>query len=191
MEIINLLYIQGGCCMKVGIVFPDGFEEIEGLAVVDILRRGQADVTMIGLTDSTVSSAQKIRVIMDATVESVNFDDFDMIVMPGGAGAENYLPCEKLKNAIAAFLGNNNKFVGAICAAPNILGRWGLLNHRSVTVYPTIEVAGADIRRQKVVVDGNLITGAGPGASMEFGYALLSKMADEETVKILKEKMIV
>ncbi|OON93059.1 MAG: hypothetical protein ATN31_07030 [Candidatus Epulonipiscioides saccharophilum] len=176
--------------MKIAVLLPEGFEEIEAMTIIDILRRGKQDVTVIALGDITVKSAQNVRVIADLTLEAVNFQDYGMLVMPGGPGADNYLGHDKVKEAAKEFLNNPDKLIGAICAAPNILGQWNLMNGRKVTVYPTMEVRGAEIVKRKAIMDGNLITGAGPGAAADFALLLLLKITDAEVVRELRDRMI-
>ncbi|ONI40432.1 hypothetical protein AN396_06225 [Candidatus Epulonipiscium fishelsonii] len=170
-------------------VFENDFEEIEGLAVVDILRRAKLNLTMIGLTDKTVESAQKVKVGMDTTVDEADLDKFDMLIMPGGAGTENYFKVEKLKKAIASFI-EEEKWVCAICAAPSILGRWGVLKGKTVTGYPTIDIPNANIKRERIVIDGKLITSMGPGTATEFALEIVAQICGKETADSLKKQML-
>ncbi|OON98070.1 MAG: hypothetical protein ATN36_01745 [Epulopiscium sp. Nele67-Bin005] len=176
--------------MNIGVVFANGFEELEGLAVVDILRRGKLNVSLIGLKGKEVTSSQKINITMDTVLDEVDFSELDMIILPGGPGTEKYFKMTKLKEAVSSFLNDENKWVCAICAAPSILGRWELLENRTVTGYPTIEIPNANVKRERVVVDGNLITAIGPGASMEFGFEILARITSDEQAQTLKQQMV-
>ncbi len=177
--------------MKIAVLLPEGFEEVEAMTIIDVLRRGKQDVTVIALNDDiTVKSAQNVKVIADITLGAVDFQEYGMLVMPGGPGADNYLGHDKVKEAAKEFLNNPDKLMGAICAAPNILGQWNLLNGRKVTVYPTMEVRGAEVIKRKAIMDGNLITGAGPGAAADFAFLLLLKITDAEVVRELRDRMI-
>ncbi len=144
---------------------------------------------MIGLTDKIVESAQKIKIGMDTTLDETDLNKFDMLVMPGGAGTENYFLVEKLKNAISSFI-KKEKWVAAICAAPSVLGRWGVLKGKTVTGYPTMDIPHANIKREPIVVDGKLITSMGPGTAAQFGLEIVNQLCGKEKVDALKKQML-
>ncbi|MFV0469285.1 MAG: DJ-1 family glyoxalase III [Dysgonomonas sp.] len=155
-----------------------GFEEIEALAVVDILRRAGLGVRTVSLeTEKKVIGSHAIPVEADLLFEEVNFEDAELLVLPGGTVRIN--EHEGLKKQILAFYNNGNN-VAAICAAPMVFGGLGMLNGKKATAYPGFEgyLAGAILETDKsVVVDGNIITGRGPGLSLEFGLTLVEIVA--------------
>lgn len=178
---------------KVYEFLAEGFEDIEALAPLDILRRGGVEVVTVSITDDLlVTTAHGVTVVADASIADVDLSDADMLVLPGGMpGAKNLLECKEVGDALLRQHAEG-KLVAAICAAPMVLGHLGLLNGRRATCYPGFEshLTGAEYTAEKVTVDGNITTGRGPGAAMAFGYQLLSNFVDEAVVEGLKEGMI-
>ena len=174
---------------KVAIMLGDGFEPIEVMAPADALRRGGAEVTLVSvMANLDVTAAQDITVKADKVVEDVDFDSFDMIVVPGGSvGVENLKKCDELGFALQTFM-SHHKLVGSICAGPTVLAELGLLDGRKATCYPGCETdfpQGVYQEGIGVVRDDNLITASGPGQALEFGIELLRALkgdADGEAV---------
>lgn len=161
--------------MKTTFVFlTTHFEEIEALATVDILRRAGVNVLTVSLTgESTVMGSHNIPVKADMLFEEVSFDTAEMLVIPGGTPA--FSQHEELKKEIVAFY-NQNGQVAAICASPMVFGILGILNGRKATCYPGFEkyLEGATLcPDQKVVIDGNVTTGRGPGVTIDFALTLV------------------
>jgi 4-methyl-5(b-hydroxyethyl)-thiazole monophosphate biosynthesis len=179
---------------KVAIHFATGFEEIEGLAVVDILRRAGVDVNMVSVTDRRmVTGAHDITIVADTVFEEMNYEDIDMIILPGGMpGAANLDAHEGLKAMIKKF-DSEEKQIAAICAAPLVLGNLGLLENKKATCYPGFEkyLKGAQIQKEKVVESGRIVTAKGPGAAIEFGLKLVEKLVSKEKSEELRKGMIV
>lgn len=178
---------------KVYEFLANGFEEVEALAPVDILRRGGVEVVTVSIMASTsVESSHGITIIADKHFDEVDLSDADMLILPGGMpGAKNLLEhdgvCTALKHQ-----NEKGKMIAAICAAPMVLGQNGLLNGRRATCYPGFEryLDGAEYTEEMVTVDGNITTGRGPGAAMAFGYQLLSNFVSAEAVAELQQGMI-
>lgn len=169
---------------KVLVPLAPGFEEIEALTVVDILRRAGAEVTVAGTVEGPVEGRSHIKVIPDSLMDSVSGNDFDMIVLPGGAvGADNLNKDVRVRKAVEE-LYNKGKKVAAICAAPKVLSAIGLTENRTVTSHPSVrsEVRGR-ITEERVVVDGNIITSQGPGTAMEFAFKLVETLFGPEKAK--------
>ncbi len=165
--------------MKKALIFlTTGFEEIEALATVDILRRGEVDIKIVSLTDQkTVVGSHAIPVVADLLFSEVDFSIVDMLILPGGTPKIN--DHEGLKQQVKAFA-EAEKDVAAICAAPMVLGGLGLLKGKSATCYPGFEkyLDGATLKTQDaVVVDGKIITGRGPGLTFDFALQLLEVLA--------------
>lgn len=155
-----------------------GFEEIEALATVDILRRADIDVKTVSITgDKTVTASHSVPVVADMLFEDVDFDKAEMLVLPGGTPAFN--DHEGLKKEIKAFYDKGEK-VAAICASPMVFGGLGILRGRKATCYPGFEqyLEGAELATDRaVVVDGNVVTGRGPGLTIDFALTLVEILA--------------
>ena len=178
---------------KVYVFLADGFEIIEALAPVDIFRRGGMDVTTVSIMHrSDVISAQRLTVIADALFEDIeDFDNADLLVLPGGwPGADNLNKCEPLRKLLVEH-NAKGRHIGAICAAPMVLGTLGLLKGHRATCYPGFEeyLDGAEITNEIVTVDRLFTTGEGPAAAMPFGYQLLSNFLPADEIENLKEGM--
>lgn len=177
---------------KVYQFMADGFEDIESLAAVDILRRGGVDVKTVSITGSEyVESSHGVTVKTDMLFEDVRLDDADLLMLPGGMpGAEHLNRHEGLR---AALLGHNaaGRHIAAICAAPMVLGSLGLLNGRRATCYPGFEdrLTGATYTAELFTTDGNITTGEGPAATFPYAYALLTMLTDGQTAQGVAEGM--
>ena len=166
------------------IFLADGFEEIEALTPVDVLRRAGADVKTVSVSDELcVRGSHGISVAADITINSVDPDAAEMYVIPGGMpGTNNLFACEELKKLLSDGVGSG-KYIAAICAAPSVLGRLGLLEGKKATCYPGFEkyLSGADYTAQPVERDGMFITARGMGVALEFSLALCAALKGEKT----------
>lgn len=165
--------------MKNVIVFlADGFEEIEAISIIDILRRAQVSVTSVSVSkEKNVKGAHNIIVEADKLFEEVDFANYDMLVLPGGMpGAKNLQEHEGVKEQLEAFA--KDKQIGAICAAPMVLGNMGLLKGKRATCYPGFEpeLIEATVTKEPVTIDGNIITGRGPAVAMQFSLQLVETL---------------
>lgn len=173
--------------------FANGTEELEALGTADILRRAGLDLQIISITNERiVTGAHGIRVECDACIEDVDFFDVDLLVLPGGMpGATNFAECHALIERVRdhAYIGRP---IAAICAAPLVLGRIGLLDGKRATCYPGFEgeLKGATCTGALVEVDGQFITGKGPAAVFEFAYAIVEMMKDKATADALRQGML-
>ncbi len=171
----------------------EGFEEIEAFAPLDILRRAGVEVETVSITDNqVVIGAHGIPVIADRILPAIDFDDAEMIILPGGLpGSTNLDACEELRQGIQQ-LYDAGKPLAAICAAPQVYGHMGLLKGLKATCYPGVEseLEGATYTGALVEVDGQFITGKGPGASFEFGYTIAEKLGKANEVQALRKGMI-
>ena len=178
---------------KALMLFADGFETVEALMVVDLLRRGGVEVMMTSINeDEMVRSAQGIVVIMDATLDEINALDYDAVILPGGMPGTIHLgESEAVKN-ILLLMNEKEKIVSAICAAPGVLGKWGLLQGKNACSYPDHEknLTGARVLREAVVVDGNIVTSRGLGTAMEFGFKLLELLESKDKADVVKTAII-
>jgi len=178
---------------KVCVFFGTGFEEIEGLTVVDILRRQGIETDMVSvMEDKVVTGSHQIPIVTDRLIDEVDFDSVDMLVLPGGlAGTKNLEKCDKLMEQVDAFV-KAEKAVCAICAAPSILGHRGHLKGKKAIVYPGFEeqLTGAEIVYEPAVRDGNIITGRGMGCAIEFALKIVEYLADEEAARAMAKKIV-
>ena len=176
------------------VFFADGFEEVEAFTPVDVLRRAGLEVVMVSVTpDEIVTGAHGVPVLCDKNIVNCDFFDAAMLVLPGGMpGAATLGECEDLCREVTRFA-EQQKPVAAICAAPMVLGKLGLLKGKRATCYPGFEqfLDGAEYTAALVEKDGNLITGKGPGAAMDFAMALVELLKGEEKVTELKAAMMI
>ena len=177
--------------MKTIFVFlADGFEEIEALTPVDILRRAGLSVKTVSVMDEqVVAGAHGVPVMADVMFDEVNAEDAEMILLPGGLpGATNLDAHQGLSQMILDFA-KEEKPLAAICAAPLVFGNRGLLEGKKATCYPGFEtyLKGAQYTAALVEKDGNFITGKGPGAAMEFAFAIVEKYCGMDKVNELKQ----
>jgi 4-methyl-5(b-hydroxyethyl)-thiazole monophosphate biosynthesis len=177
---------------KILIHLADGFEEIEAIAPIDILRRGGCDVVTVSVMGrKEVTSSRGVTVIADTLYAENLYADADMLVLPGGMpGTKNLKDhkglCEMLLNA-----NQSGKWIAAICAAPTILGSLGLLKGKRATCFPGMEdeLIGAIVTGSYVEQDGKIITAKGAGVATDFGFTLLKCIKDEKTALDVKSKM--
>lgn len=169
----------------------DGFEIIEAMAPVDMLRRADIDVKTVGVTGKSVSSSCGINVEADITIEEFSYNDVEAIILPGGArGVENLESSSIVQNAIDKAV-ENNILLCAICAAPSILGNKGLLSGVEATAYPTfIKFLDNAVFSDKFVVrDGNIITARGAGVSVDFGLEIVSALSGADEAARIREQI--
>lgn len=168
----------------------EGFEEIEALCPIDMLRRAGIDIKSVSITDDKkVTGAHGISVMADITLADIDTSDADMLVLPGGMpGTKNLLAYEPLTSMLKIYGGCGGN-ISAICAAPMILGRIGLLRGKIATCYPGFEndLEGAEISSEKVVVDGNIITAQGMGVAIDFSCAIIDKLKGDGTSAPIRE----
>lgn len=171
----------------------DGFEEIEALATLDILRRCGLEVVTVSNTENKVATgAHGIPVVADCVFSEANLAGSDALVLPGGMpGAKNLLDNELLRDALLAQNARGG-LVAAICAAPMALGQHGILQGRCATCYPGFEdmLTGANHQSALVVEDGNVITGKGPAAAKDFGFTIAARFVDAATVESVRQGML-
>ncbi len=169
-----------------------GFEEIEAVCIIDVLRRGGIQVTTASLGNEKVTGANGITIIANNKLQYVDANEFDMLVLPGGHdGAVAFKESEMVQKIIKDF-DASKKPIGAICAAPMALAQAGVIKN-SYTCYPSYEVdIGLDkfTDKHKVVIDENIMTSRGPGTAICFGLEIVKKLVGEETYLALKEGLI-
>lgn len=178
---------------KVALFLANGFEEIEALATVDILRRAEIPVQTVSITNNVVvTGAHNIPVTADTTFDKTNFSDVEVLVLPGGMpGAKHLNEHEGVKSLIKEFNDKGN-LIAAICAAPMVLGGLGLLDDKKATCYPGFEseLIGAKSTNESVVSDNNITTGRGPGLAFDFALSLVEQIAGIATRKEVQQGLL-
>ncbi len=170
----------------------EGFEEVEALAPLDLIRRAGLEIKTVGVGSKVVVGSHGIPGVADMTDADYSDGAPDMVILPGGMpGTKNLDASETVHKAIAAAT-KNGAYVCAICAAPMILGKLGLLVGKKATCFPGFEeyLAGAIVTGQKVAVDGKIITAKGMGAGIEFGLAIVAALKDEATANELAKAIM-
>jgi 4-methyl-5(b-hydroxyethyl)-thiazole monophosphate biosynthesis len=164
---------------KVFIFLAEGFEETEAVATIDIIRRGELDITIVSITGRlSVTGAHGIPVTADALFENTDFSSGDLLILPGGMPGASNLNAHSGLKALLKQYAQDGKKMAAICAAPLVLGGLDLLQGKKATAYPGFEstLKGATYQEKPVVKDGNIITGRGPGFVFDFGLTLVEEL---------------
>ena len=173
------------------VLLADDFEEIEAIEPVDIMRRAGIDVRTVSIMPTKgVKGAHGINILADLSLEDVNKDDMELLMLPGGAGHE-LLDASNGTHELINTAVIKDKYIAAICAAPSILGKKQILMDRNATCYPGYEkyCYGANMTGEKVAVDGKIITGRGPGAAAEFGFKIVEILKGADAADKLKDAM--
>ena len=177
---------------KVLVPLADGFEEIEAVTIIDVLRRGGVEVTTASLNESEeVHGSNGITILANTLIKYVSSSEFDMMVLPGGIpGAENLRDSDKVQELIREF--KKDKLVGAICAAPIALYSAGVLKGEDFTCYPGYEqvIKDANFKETKVVESSNVLTSRGPGTAICFALEIVKKLVGVETYEQLKAGLL-
>lgn len=173
------------------VILADDFEEIEAIEPIDILRRGGVQVKTVSIMDTlNVNGAHGMTLKADIDISEVNAADMDMLILPGGMG-HTLLDASNEVHGLINYALVNGKYIAAICASPSILGKKQLLSGKKATCYPGFEkyCYGAEMTGDKVVIDGKIITGKGPGAAADFGFALLKTLKCDDTASDIRSAM--
>ena len=178
---------------KVCIFFATGYEEIEALTVVNLLRRAKIETDMVSITgERSVTGSHKIQVETDKTFDEVDFSSVDMIVLPGGMpGTKNLEEYKPLMEQVDDFY-KKGKMIAAICAAPSILGHRGMLQGKKACAYPGFEkdLTGAEVSKNPVETVNHIITARGMGCAIDFGLAIIEKLKGKREAEELAEQII-
>lgn len=179
---------------NIAVHLADGFEEIEAVNIIDVLRRAELKVNVISVTDNLeVKGSHGIKIIADQLFSQVNYENIDMIILPGGMpGSANLNEHLGLREQILNF-NENKKLLGAICAAPLVFGNLGILKNKKATCYPGFEnqLHGAIVTNENIEVADNIITGKGAGVAINFALKIAEIFKGKTLAEKLAEKMIV
>lgn len=172
------------------VFLADGFEETEAIAPIDMLRRAEKDVVTVGVKNDGVRSSHGVPVLCDITTMQVELDErLEMIVLPGGMPGTLNLEHDEVVQAAIDYCVKNDIPIGAICAAPSILGKKGLLAGKRAICFPGFEkyLTGAELADERVVTDGNITTAAGAGVAVEFGLRLVEVLCGAGESRHIRE----
>ena len=182
--------------MKKALVFlASGFEEIEALTIVDILRRCHIKTVLVGLKRSLIEGAHGIKIMPDKFIDEIKVDDFDAIICPGGSPGYKHLRENPLVIEIVRRAHAQNKIVAAICAASTVLSDAGVIRGKTCTIYPGMESelikgGGKPKGRDLVVVDKNVITSLGPATAMVFTLKLAEMLIEKKVVEEITKNLL-
>ena len=178
---------------KVYIFLADGFEDIEGLMVVDLMRRAGIQIQTVSIKSTRqITTSHGVEMFTDITMDETDFADADMLVLPGGMpGTKNLGNCERLLVLLKDHYNNEGK-IAAICAAPTVLSSLGFLKGRKATCYPTMmsQLDCGEALTDPVVVDGNVITSRGLGTALTFALTLIEELLSEEKAKEIAASVV-
>lgn len=179
--------------MKAYVMIAPGFEIAEATLPIDILRRARVDVQTVSITpENIIEASNGVEIVTDCLLEDIDLMDGDLIFLPGGMpGSINLADCDPLQDAIREY-DKAGKWLCAVCAAPLVYGRMGLLRGIRATCYPGIEpeLKGADLQKKTVVRDKHFITGCGPGAGFAIGREMAAVLTNEETADAVLRQMM-
>lgn len=177
------------------IPLANGCEELEAVTLIDLLRRADFTVHTASLTEQhQVLCSRGVRIVADATLEDVMYDDFDMIILPGGMSGATHLDEDSRIHAILKRLNQSGKAIAAICAAPLVLAHAGLLHGKTITCYPDVLLASdwPDVKfsDDTIVIDGNILTSKGPGTAMDFALTIIEHLSNKPTRDIVETGLV-
>jgi 4-methyl-5(b-hydroxyethyl)-thiazole monophosphate biosynthesis len=178
---------------KILVPLAEGFEEIEAVAIVDVLRRAELDVTLAGLVPGPVRGAHGITLETDGHLGALDLDTFTTVVLPGGMPGTTHLMEDERVLGLVRRLSAAGRTTAAICAAPMVLQAAGVIEGVAVTSHPSVweRLGGARLEREsRVVISGPLITSQGPGTALEFALALVSELRGPAEARSLAEAML-
>lgn len=176
--------------MKLMVLFADGFEEIEACSVMSVLRTAGIDTDMVGVVGSVITGGHGVRVMMDKRINNIKSSEYDGVIIPGGTLSCQNLSHSKIVLDIIKDFAENGKLVAAICCAPSILVKAGVLENRKATIYPGMERELPYPREGKVVVDRNIITSPGPGTALEFSLAIVKHVLGNKPIEKMRKDLV-
>ena len=184
---------KGGKTMAIAVFFAEGYEEIEALTVVDLTRRAGIETWMVSITEEKkVTGSHGIEVSMDKTLAEVDFNEVDMIVLPGGMpGTLNLEACEPLMEKVKEF-DKAGKYISAICAAPTVFGHLGLLEGKKACCYPGMEdgLENAEVTYNSTAVAEHILTSRGMGTAIDFGLQIIAAFQGSDASEDMAKKIV-
>lgn len=171
------------------VILADGFEEIEAVTIIDVLRRGGVTVTTASVAGAHVCGSHDIVLASDVLLDDVSVDDFDALVLPGGPAAKTLREEPRVLRAVQRAAASG-KWVAAVCAAPTVLEAAGVLAGKRATVYPGNSLPSAQLVDERVVEDGKIVTSRGPGTTMAFALKLVERLSGAEVAQQAGERLL-
>jgi 4-methyl-5(b-hydroxyethyl)-thiazole monophosphate biosynthesis len=178
--------------MKIMVLLGEGFEEVEFVTIVDILRRAGVEVTVVGLKSGPIDGSHGIKVMPDTSVDSIGGSQFDGVVLPGGYPGFVNLGNDERVLKLVREMSLSGKYLTAICGAPAVLSQAGVIEGKKVTIHPGVKdqlVTGSYVD-QRVVVDGRVVTSQGPGTAMEFSLKLVEMFVGRAKMEEVREDIL-
>ena len=174
------------------VILSPGFEEVEAITIIDLLRRASIDVTVAGLGSKLITGSHDIPVSADTEISNVNHEEFEIMILPGGQPGTNNM---RVNTTIIKWIQerhSNGQWIAAICAAPTVLHAAGITDSLKLTSYPSVKdtFTNSDYSEDKVVVDHHIITSRGVGTAIDFSLAIIEKLIDQATADAIKEKIV-
>jgi len=171
------------------VLLAPGFEEIEAVTVIDILRRASIEVTVAGTVEGPIEGARKLRVLADCSIDKVSGKDFGLVVLPGGQPGTRNLGCDPRVKKILAEADAHEGVLAAICAAPSVLASYGYIAGKHATSHPSVrgEMGSVVYSEAPVVIDGRWVTSRAPGTAMAFAFELVRLLLGDEPVKAVNQ----
>lgn len=181
--------------MKVAEFIVDGFEQMEALTPVDLLRRAEIEIDTVSVFNvKNVKSSHNVIIETDKNMEDINFDEYDMLILPGGPGTGNFEKSDILLKKLQDFAGDSQKYIAAICAAPGVLARLGILKNKNAVSFPAVESEleknGAVLLKEKVVTDGHITTSRGAGTAVDFALKIIEILKGKEEADRIAEQIV-
>ena len=179
---------------KVLVPLAQGCEELEAVTIMDLLTRAGIEVVSAGLDDQPVKCSRNTVIIPSTSLDKVLNDDFDLIVLPGGLPGADYLRDDRRIIELIQNQFEKNKLIAAICAAPKVLAKAGLLDNKNATSFPGVlkdlNLLNTQITDSAIEKDGNIITSRGPGTAMDFSLKLINLLLGAEKAETINQQMV-
>ncbi len=179
---------------NVAIFLAEGYEEIEAVTVIDILRRANIDVKIVGLSSRNVEGAHLITIVSEKNINDLDINDFDAFILPGGNPGYKNLRNDSRVISLIQKAFESRKIIAAICAAPSVLSDAGILKGKNSTIYPgmekELEKGGSNPKQDLVVVDDNIITSRGPATALPFAITLVEKLVGKKIAESVRKNTL-
>lgn len=176
------------------VILAPGFEEIEAVTPIDVLRRANIEVKVAGIGSDLIKGARGVTYMADTLLSNIDYMQYDALIIPGGMPGSSNIAASTKATEVITFMNDQNKLIAALCAAPAVvLAPLGILNNKQATCYPGCEAdfnRSTTHRTDNVVVDGNIITSKGAGTALDFSLEIVKHLVSEETANTLSKALV-